>query len=163
MRFVSIDLGDKRTGIAVGDAITRIATPTDVVQVSIREHGGATLLDALARVIDLHAGRGTELVFGLPINMDGTEGPRAKLVREFAARVAAKTGMTVHFQDERLTSADADWSMAGSGLTHKQKKERRDALAAAAILRDFLSARSNESERAPTDDVDGTRSESESD
>ncbi len=78
------------------------------------------------------------LVFGLPLNMDDTEGPRAKLVRAFAARVAERTGLEVRFQDERLTSAEADWSMARSGMTRGQKKNRRDALAAAAILRDYL-------------------------
>ncbi|MCH7792341.1 MAG: Holliday junction resolvase RuvX, partial [Planctomycetes bacterium] len=51
---------------------------------------------------------------------------------------ARHTGRRVHLHDERLTSVDADWAMAGSGLTHGQKKSRRDALAAAAILRSFL-------------------------
>jgi putative Holliday junction resolvase len=70
--------------------------------------------------------------------MDGTEGPRAKSVRVFAERVAKATGRVVHFHDERLSSVEADWKMARSGLTHGQKKARRDALAAAAILQDFL-------------------------
>lgn len=73
--------------------------------------------------------------------MDGTEGPRAKVVRAFAARLIQRTHRTVHFQDERLTTADADWQMARSGMTHKQKKLRRDALSAANILRDFLATR----------------------
>jgi len=81
------------------------------------------------------------LVIGLPLNMDGTEGPRAKLVRSFAVLLETRTARVVHMQDERLTSANADWNMAGSGLTHKQKKSRRDALAAAEILKDFLASR----------------------
>ena len=58
--------------------------------------------------------------------------------RDLGAQLGARTGLPIHYQDERLTSAQADWSMAGSGLTHAQKKSRRDALAAAAILHDFL-------------------------
>lgn len=113
-----------------------------MLNVPIAERAGAALLDALAAAIDRqfspHAA--AELVFGLPLNMDGTEGPRSRLVREFAARLGARLvpARTIHFQDERLTSADADWQLARSGRTHKEKKERRDALAAATILRDFL-------------------------
>jgi putative Holliday junction resolvase len=56
----------------------------------------------------------------------------------FGERIAALAGLEVRYQDERLTSAQADWQMSQSGLTHKQKKGRRDALAAAAILEEFL-------------------------
>jgi putative Holliday junction resolvase len=85
-------------------------------------------------------------VVGLPLNMDGTEGPRARVVRAFAERLRTRTGRSLHYQDERLTSAEADWAMSRTGMTHQQKKERRDALAAAAILRDFLEARRGASE-----------------
>ncbi len=141
-RYLSIDLGDKRTGLAVGDAVTCIVSPLEVLSVPIAERAGEALLDALVAAINRqfspHAAVG--LVFGLPLNMDGTEGPRAKLVRAFAARLAARLGpaRAIHFQDERLTSADADWQLARSGKTRKEKKETRDALAAATILRDFL-------------------------
>lgn len=144
MRYLAIDLGDKRTGLAVGDSITAIAAPLDVVEVSIADRAGEALLDAL--VLAIHAQFSPharfELVMGLPLNMDGSEGPRAKLVRAFSDRLAARLDRprTIHFQDERLTSADADWQLARSGRTHKQKKQTRDALAAAAILRDFLAA-----------------------
>lgn len=149
MRYIALDLGDKRTGVAVGDAITRLVTPVDVLQVPLGHSGGDSLLAAISAAADEHLGPALragrpgspgEIVIGLPVNMDGTEGPRAKLVRAFAARIAERTGRPVRFQDERLTSAAADWAMARTGLTHKQKKERRDALAAAAILEDFLSA-----------------------
>lgn len=140
LRYLCIDLGDKRTGLALGDSITRLVSPLEVLEVPIANRNGEDLLDALTRAIDDQVGRASPagLVFGLPINMDDTEGPRAKLVRAFAARLAARTTHPIHFQDERLSSAAADWSMSQSGLTHKQKKARRDALAAASILRDFL-------------------------
>lgn len=140
MRYLCIDLGDKRTGIAIGDAVTRLSTPVEVLEVPIAANGGEALLAAISKAIDEQVGPGSagELVFGLPLNMDDTEGPRAKIVRAFAARVGERTKRVVHFHDERLSSAAADWTMSQSGLTHKQKKQRRDALAAAAILRDFL-------------------------
>lgn len=137
-RFLAIDLGDKRTGLAVADSLTRIVSPLTVLEVPI----GDNLLDALIAAIHTqfspHAN--FELVVGLPLNMDGTEGPRAKLVRDFTARLAARLSppRPIHFQDERLTSADADWQMARSGKTHKEKKQLRDALAAAALLGDYL-------------------------
>ena len=88
-------------------------------------------------------GAQTSLV-GLPLNMDGSEGPSAAKVRVFIDQLAEATKLTVHAFDERLTSAAADEQMAQSGLTHKQKKARRDALAAAAILRGFLESKSGE-------------------
>ncbi len=142
MRYLAIDIGDKRTGLAVTDDQTRVILPLDLIEVATAERAGESWLDALSHAISTQFGPNTpaELVIGLPLNMDGTEGPRAKLVRSLAARLADRTRLTVRFQDERLTSADADWSMAQSGLTHRQKKARRDALAAAAILRDFLAS-----------------------
>ena len=139
MRYLCIDLGDKRTGLALGDAETRLVSPIGVVEVSIAVHAGEALLAALAKAIDEQLGTSPgELVVGLPINMDDSEGQRARLVRAFAARLASKASRVVHFQDERLTSVAADWSMARSGMTRGEKKQRRDALAAAAILNDFL-------------------------
>jgi putative Holliday junction resolvase len=76
--------------------------------------------------------------------MDGTEGPAAKAARDFGERLAARSNLPVHFQDERLTSYAADQSMAQSGRTHKQKKELRDALAAAELLREILDGRAVE-------------------
>ncbi|MDX2131751.1 MAG: Holliday junction resolvase RuvX [Planctomycetota bacterium] len=142
MRYLAIDLGDARTGLALGDAQTRIVSPLSVLEVRRDERAGDALLDALVRAIDDALGpparRRAALVVGLPLNMDGSEGPRAALTRAFAARIAERAGLPVHFHDERLSSADADWRMARSGLTHAQKKARRDALAACAILSDFL-------------------------
>lgn len=153
MRYIAVDLGDARTGLAVGDDATRIVSPLEVVECPTAMCGGEALLDLLQAAIDrvVSPRSPCELVIGLPLNMDDTEGPRAKLVRAFAKRLEARTRRPVHFQDERLTSSEADWSMARSGMTRKQKKDRRDALAAAAILRDFL-ARS--ADAAPADPVD---------
>lgn len=139
MRFLSLDLGDKRTGLATGDSVTRLAGPAGVIELPLNAaDNGARLLDAIMKVID--DDRPAGIVIGLPLNMDATEGPASKKVRDFAARIAQRANLPIHFQDERLTTREADWTMAQSGLTHAQKKARRDALAAAAILRDFLAS-----------------------
>jgi putative Holliday junction resolvase len=145
MRYLAIDLGDKRTGIATGDATTRIASPVAVLDIPAAERQGEALLDAIVRTIaDFWTPRDPgELVVGLPINMDGTEGPAAKKARDIARVLSERTKRRVHLFDERLTSAEADWRMAQSGLTHAQKKARRDAIAAAAILEGFLNSLSN--------------------
>jgi len=143
MRLLGVDLGDKRTGIALADLLTRIASPVEVVEMPIARNDGADLLKSLVVVIERELGpiqSAGEVVLGLPLNMDGSAGPRAKMVQAFGERIAQATGRTVHLQDERLSSVEADQRMAQSGLTHGQKKSRRDAIAAAAILRSYMDA-----------------------
>jgi putative Holliday junction resolvase len=143
MRYLAIDLGDKRTGLAVGDDLLRLAAPAGMLEVPIRRDEGRALYDAMGKAVVDQLGTVRspgELVVGLPLNMDGTESPRAALARVFAARLGEQTGRRVHLHDERLTTAAADWSLARTGLTHKQKKGRRDAIAAALMLQAFLDA-----------------------
>ena len=134
MRYLAVDLGDKRTGLAAGDDVVRLVQPVEVIQVP----RGPALVDVLVRAVDRHGP--DALVIGLPLNMDGSEGPAARAVREFGARLAERTRLPLHFQDERLTSFEADERMARSGRTHREKRELRDALAACAILEGFLAS-----------------------
>ena len=135
MRFLAIDLGDKRTGLAFGNDTLNIANPLHTIEAA----GDHVRITEIGKAIDEYGP--DALVVGMPLNMDGTEGPRAKLTRAFAAQLEAKFSLAVHFVDERLTSITADEQLAGRELTRKKKKARSDALAAAAILRDFLEAR----------------------
>jgi putative Holliday junction resolvase len=135
LRYLAIDLGDKRTGIAIGDDTSGIITPHEVLNVPIKPTPDR-LLSAIAKCIDEFGP--DALVLGLPLNMDGSESAQCKSVRVFGEALQTHTGLTMHYQDERLTSVDAEWSLDGSGKTHGQKKALRDALAAAVILRDFL-------------------------
>lgn len=139
MRYLAIDLGEKRTGLALGDRETGLVSALEVIECAIDADAGRLLVERLARAIENHLGdsAGT-LVVGLPLNMDGSEGPQAKKVRGFGEMLAAKTSRAIVYHDERLTSVEADWSMARSGMTRGQKKQKRDALAAAAILRDYF-------------------------
>ena len=135
MRFLSIDLGGKRTGLATGDDETQIVSPLDVIVTGNPDER----LRQLGRFIEEE--KPDALVLGIPFNMDGTLGPAAAKSQALAKILTERFGLPVHPMDERLTSAAADAQMAQTGLTHGQKKARRDALAAAAILRDFLEAR----------------------
>jgi putative Holliday junction resolvase len=132
MRYLAIDLGDKRTGVACGDDILRIPSPVEVIEASSTEVLIARLEKA-AREYGPDA-----LVVGLPLNMDGSEGPRAKAAREIAEACAAKLGIPAHMQDERLTSFAAEQSLNRSGRTRGQKKRIRDALAACELLTDYF-------------------------
>ncbi len=132
MRYLAIDLGDKRTGLAMGTDVTRQAEPIAVVEAK----DDTQRLRAIAEAIEDY-GPGA-LVLGLPLNMDGTEGPRRKLAQAFAAKLQEQFHLPVHLMDERLSSEAANAEMAQTGLTRQQKKQRRDAVAAAMILRDFF-------------------------
>lgn len=135
MRYLAIDFGDKRTGLAVGDAETRIVTPLRVIEAPAAQR--EVLFAEIAREVDRQ--KPGALVVGLPLNMDDTEGPAAKKARDLGAALGRHCGLPVHFHDERLTSEEADWQMARTGLSRGEKKSRRDALAAANILKDFVS------------------------
>ena len=132
MRFLAVDLGDKRTGLAIADEDPKMVHPLSVLEVPI----GPLLIDAIEQAIGKHDAQA--LVFGLPLDMDGTIGPRAKLTQEFGKKIAQQTSIELFYQDERLTSVAAEEHLSQSGKTHKQKKRVRDALAAAEILNDFL-------------------------
>lgn len=134
MRYLAVDLGTKRTGLATGDSVLKLVQPLEVLQVA----RGPALLDAIARAVkDVGP---DAIVLGLPLNMDGTEGAASRDARAFAQTLAARVNLPVHLQDERLTSFDAEQRMAQSGRTHKAKRELRDALAACAVLEDYLGA-----------------------
>ncbi len=132
MRIVAVDLGDVRTGLAAGDDVVRIVQPLKVVE----ERDPARRLERVADEIDRHGA--DRIVVGLPLNMDGTEGERAGICRAFGASLHKQTGVVVHFQDERLSSDEANRRMARSGRTHNAKKRLRDALAACVVLEDYL-------------------------
>jgi len=134
-RFLAIDLGTKRTGLAIGDDQVGIPMPIDVIQV----RDESSHLEAIGRAIDEQGA--DELVLGLPLNMDGTEGPASVAARAFARRLEERFDLPVHLVDERLTSEAAGSKLQNRGLSSSKRKARLDALAAATILQDFLDRR----------------------
>jgi putative holliday junction resolvase len=133
MRYLAVDYGLKRTGIAVCDPSESICSPLEVIE------GQNGLIGRIKRVCDDYQAQA--IVFGLPLNMDGTEGKQSQIVRSFAGEVKKATALDVFFQDERLTSREAAQMMITAELTRKKKKKRLDAVAAAAILEAFLENR----------------------
>lgn len=130
MRYLAIDYGQKRTGLAICDAGESIASPLKVLAEP------KLLIESIVKIAkEEQVGA---FVVGLPLNMDdGSEGEMAKRVREFASTLAGRIDLPLFFQDERLSSFDAESKMAGL-YTRKKKKGRLDAVAAASILQAFL-------------------------
>ena len=91
VRYLCVDLGDKRTGLAVSDSVTRLVTPLEVLEVPVSHEGGAALIRAIVSAAREQVGeRGRlEVVVGLPLVQEGKEGPRARQVRAFAERLRA--------------------------------------------------------------------------
>ena len=132
-RHAGVDYGTRRIGLAVSDPEGKIASPLGQIAASRSFEKNAS--GVVAALADFDVDR---WVVGLPLNMDGSEGTQAKISRTFADALSKLSGCEVHLWDERLSSAQADIHMAGSGLTRKKKKLRRDMLAAQVILQGFL-------------------------
>lgn len=131
-RWLGIDHGGKRIGVAVGGAGESVTTPLE--QLSADDPDLSDRIVSLAAEYDA-----TGIVVGWPVNADGSEGPQGALARAFAISLAEATGLDVRLWDERLSSFEADDRLKGS-LTRTQKKRRQDSVAAAVFLADFLSA-----------------------
>jgi putative Holliday junction resolvase len=132
MRYLGIDHGQKRTGLAISDASEMLVTPHTVIETQ-------SATELLRRIMDVITAEHIEaIVIGLPLNMDGSDGARVKQVKGFASQLAAKTACAIIFHDERLSSFEADYLAQDLDLTRKKKKKRLDAIAAAAILRSYL-------------------------
>jgi putative holliday junction resolvase len=134
MRFLGIDYGTRRIGLATGDELG-VATPLP----ALVEADLAARRSALAALVKQR--RIDEIVIGYPLNMDGTAGYKAKETDVVAAQLRAEFGLPVHLVDERLTS-----HIAEQGMNQKQLREIRakgivDSRAAAVILQDYLDQR----------------------
>ena len=132
MRVMAIDYGDARTGVAISDPSGLLSGFTTVIHSRNREM-------VLAQLAALCKERGADrLVMGFPRNMDGTEGPRAALYREFAASLEEATGMPVRLWDERRTTVEAHQILSSQNYHGKKRKNTVDAVAASLILEGYL-------------------------
>ena len=127
-RWLGIDHGSKRIGVAAGYSEQKIATGVSVIP-------PAGALEKIKEIAVEYEAAG--IAVGWPVNMDGSEGPQAKLARAFAADLAQTTGLDVRLWDERLSSFAADEALSGT-MTRMKRRARQDAVAAAVILQDFL-------------------------
>jgi len=137
-RFLGIDHGSKRIGLAVSDPGATLASPLATIPAS------GDLTDEIASVLSYAKDYEIDaFVIGLPLNMDDTEGNQAKTVRRFGTELARVSGKPVHYWDERLSSHAAEDLLRPAELTRKKHKARLDRVAALVILQGFLDARAS--------------------
>ncbi len=135
MTVAALDLGRSRIGLAVSDDSEAQVFPLGAIE----RRGGRADFEEIARCLrDYGVSR---LIVGLPLNMDGTEGPPARSARAFAERLGDGLKLPVELFDERLTSFEAEDRLKGSGTRRKANKAAIDAIAAAVILEGWLAAR----------------------
>jgi putative Holliday junction resolvase len=135
-RWLGVDLGSKRIGLALSDPRGLLASPAGVLASSGKPELDATLV--LVRAAESGA---TGIVVGLPVNMDGSEGPQASAARRFAHLLRASSLLPIELWDERLSTFQADEHLADAGLSRSARRRRRDAIAAQVMLQSFLDAR----------------------
>ncbi|GJM21578.1 MAG: putative pre-16S rRNA nuclease [Planctomycetota bacterium] len=131
-RILAIDYGRVRHGLAVSDGLGLAAHPLRALQ---RKNPESDLRQLREVVLDRDIRR---LVLGLPLNMNGSEGPMAAEVRRFGDALAAALALPLHYEDERLSTDEAETQLQQQGLRPSDRKKLRDSLAAAVILRAVL-------------------------
>lgn len=136
MRIMGLDVGDKRIGVAISDPMGWTAQPHSVLHRTSPAHDFAYLTE-LCRQQQIEM-----IVLGLPLNMNGSVGPRAQLVRAFAAELSVSTGLAVDFWDERLSTKSAQRTLLEADVSRKKRKGVIDKLAAVHILQGYLDSRS---------------------
>ncbi len=138
-RILALDVGDVRIGVAISDPSRTIASPVEVIH-RVGWGPDTRRIAALCAQYDT-----TEILSGLPLNMDGSEGFQAKKVREFCAQLT-KAGLHVVFQDERLTTVTAEEAMLEGNLSRASRRQNVDKIAAAIILQQWLNEQKQEGE-----------------
>jgi putative Holliday junction resolvase len=131
-RLLGLDVGEKTIGLAISDPGLRVASPL----VTLRRSKFTADAERLARLVAERRVGG--LVVGLPVNMDGSEGPRCQSVRQFAANLLARLDLPLAFWDERLSTAAVTRAMLDADLSRRRRGEIVDQLAAAYILQGLL-------------------------
>jgi putative Holliday junction resolvase len=131
-RLLALDLGTKRVGVAVSDELRIAVSPLPAIE----RRSWKDLLLRVAAVIESYEARG--LVIGLPLSLDGAEGPAARDARAIAEKFQRSLSIPVYMQDERLTTFAATAHLKTAGRSDQQIEREVDSEAAALILRDFF-------------------------
>lgn len=138
MKIMAVDYGDARTGLAVCDRTETLASPVGVLHEKSMAKAAEGIVYASR---EFKAGL---VVIGLPVNMDGTEGPRAKKSRKLGAILEGILDIPVEYWDERSTTKSAEGLLDDTGTYGKKRKELLDAVAATVILESYLAYRRNQ-------------------
>jgi len=130
--LLALDPGAARIGVAATDRSRMLASPVETIP-------KPKLGPALARLFELYDSReAAGLIIGLPLNTDGTAGPRVQSVRTLASSILKIRDIPIAFQDERFSSSEAGAALRAAGASRRQREAKLDAHAAAIILRDAL-------------------------
>ena len=138
MSIMGLDFGSKTVGVAISDPLFVTAQGIEI----IRRKEENKLRQTLSRIEELIGEyEVSEIVLGLPKNMNDTLGERAKLTLEFREKLERRTGLPVHMWDERLTTMAADKAMMEAGIRRENRKDYVDKIAAVFILQGYLGLR----------------------
>lgn len=139
MKFLAIDLGLSRTGIAISDDLEMMAIPLK----TIRQKNKDKLLNEISELVKVY--NIDKIILGLPVNMDGSDGESAKNARLFSEKLFAITGLEVILQDERVTTVLAHSYLNNADVKKKKKKDVVDTVSAVIILQNYLDFKKNTS------------------
>lgn len=130
--IAGLDFGEKTIGVAISDLRRMVATPSEIIRRIKFTEDAARLLE-IVRAREIHG-----LILGLPLNMDGSEGPRVQSTRAFARNLTRLTDLPIFFWDERLSTVAAERALLEADTSRKRRKEVIDAVAAGYILQGAL-------------------------
>ena len=138
MKILGIDMGERRIGLALSDPLGYTAQGLNTVQIKNPEDICDKLMDVIKeKKVEL-------LVFGLPKNMNGTLGPQAKKVQEYADKLKQLSGLPVDFEDERLSTVSAEQVLLMADQSRAKRKKAIDRMAAVIILQSYLDRNRNQ-------------------
>ena len=132
MRYVALDIGERRVGVATGDSQVGIAFPQRTLDFGSRGVDAETV----AQAVRMHEAE--TIVIGLPLNTDGGETPHCQTIRQVAERLAELTGLEVMFRNEALTTVKAEGMMIEAGASRKRRAASGDSVAAVVLLQELL-------------------------
>lgn len=134
-RYLGLDFGSKTVGVAISDPLLMSAQGLEIIKRERESKIRKTLgrIDELINQYDVD-----EIVLGLPMNMDGSEGERCQKTREFGTKLENRTGLKINYFDERLSSFEAHEILDECGIKSVNHKEYVDEVAAMVILQGFL-------------------------
>ena len=144
MRILGIDMGERRIGLAISDPLGYTAQGLKTIQIENPDE----ICDKLTDVIKEK--KVEMLVFGLPINMNGTLGPQANKVQEYAGKIKSLTHLPVEFEDERLSTVGAEQVLLMADQSRRKRKKSIDMLSAVIILQSYLNRKSSDKSKGQT-------------
>ena len=137
VRAMSIDVGERRIGLAISDLTRTLARPLMTIEVASADDGVRRVAAEVTRLAEEDDSLST-IVVGLPVRLDGSPNDQTPRVVEFVAALKQHTSIRIVTTDERLTSVEAESRLAGRTKDWRERKKRLDAAAAAVMLQDYL-------------------------